>query len=102
MSYTQRSITGRTIVTTSVGDRGDVEVKVYRSGQCVNEFSLPSEKDLGSHSELRKRDDGSVEVWADGAMGIKRLEAVYRNGENVTGEMVLAIPSSTGQGLHEE
>ena len=100
MTYTQKSVTGRTSVETSVGERGDVAVKIYRNGQCVNEFSLPMEKDLGTHAELRKV-DGVVEIWHDGPMGVKKLVGRWRDGKDVTGEPAL-IPSSTGQGLREE
>ena len=83
---TQKSITGRTVVESTVGEMGDTKVRVYRNGQCVNEFSLPVEDGLSIHSELRKREDGSVEIWQDGAMGVKKLEGVYNTGVEVGAE----------------
>lgn len=77
-----KSITGRTRAELSVGERGDVVIKVYRNGQCVNDFSLPAEKDLGVHAELRKV-GGVIEVWHDGPMGVKKLMGRYLDGVDV-------------------
>ena len=85
---TLRSITGRTVVEASVGEMGDTKVRVYRNGQCVNEFSLPVEDGLSTHSELRKREDGSIEIWQDGAMGIKKLDSRWQNGVEVGHETI--------------
>lgn len=85
---TQKSITGRTVVEATVGEMGNTNVRVYRNGQCVNEFSLPVEDGLSTHSELRKREDGAIEIWQDGAMGVKKLEGVYQNGVEVGAETV--------------
>jgi hypothetical protein len=79
-----KSITGRTRAEVVVGERGDVVVKVYRNGQCVNDFSLPAEKDLGVHAELRRVGD-AVEIWHDGPMGIKKLAGRYRDGVELLG-----------------
>lgn len=89
-----KSVTGRTRAEVVVGERGDVVVKVYRNDQCVNDFSLPAEKDLGVHAELRKTLDGNIEIWHDGPMGVKKLIGRWRNGMQLSAEPVAVLPGA--------
>lgn len=87
-----KSITGRTYLESNVGERGDVTIKVYRNGQCVHDFSLPAEKDLGVHAELRRVAGGDVEIWHDGPMGVKKLMGRYRDGVELLGAAPEEVP----------
>lgn len=43
-----KSLTGRTEIIASVGEKGEVDIKVTRGGMTVNSFSLPREDGIGA------------------------------------------------------
>lgn len=49
---TLKSATERTIVTVSVGEKGEVDFAVSRGGSVVNTFSLPREQGIGASDTI--------------------------------------------------
>lgn len=81
----EKSITGRTKAEVHVGEKGDVKVRVFRNGQCVEAFDLPVEDGMSTHANLRRKDDGSVELWMPGAHGLMQLvETFHPDAEEVS------------------
>ena len=68
---TVKSLTGRTVVETTVEERGAVSVTVRRGGIVVNSFTIGDEPDLpkapGTRVQL-SADKKSVEVFVDGKL----------------------------------
>lgn len=63
----EKSLTGRTVATVSVSERGAVEVTVQRGGQSIHSFSIAGEPDLpkAAGTKVEKVDD-EVLVYVDG------------------------------------
>jgi hypothetical protein len=55
-----KSLTGRTVVTAIVSDKGATSVVVTRNGQTVGGFSLPNEDGLNSSSTLTREGNDLV------------------------------------------
>lgn len=67
----EKSLTGRTIATVSVTERGSVNVLVMREGRNVHSFTIGDEPDMPKASGTRvalAADKQSVEVFVDGAL----------------------------------
>lgn len=71
---TFRSLTGRTVVTASVGERGEVEFKVTRNGQVLNTFSVGREQDIAGHEIEQVGDE--VHVFHQGPEGRQILRRI--------------------------